>query len=399
MSSVTLKNIKKAFDGRVNAIAHLNLTIQHGEFFVLLGPSGCGKTTTLRCIAGLEDPEEGQIFIDNEAVLDKARGKFVNPEKRDIGMVFQSYALWPHMTVWDNIAYPLKTRKRIKEAEKHQIRSVLDLVDLNALTERYPSELSGGQQQRVALARAIVSHPRVLLFDEPLSNLDASLRIKLRLELRRLQKDIGYTAIYVTHDHAEALALADRIGIMRAGDLEQVGTPSEIFLKPKSRYVAEFVGFENIIAAQILAQINDRYAKVSLLHAGEVVAENLPQREVYAPVLLALRASQVIGKIYDPLSDALIGQLQTVGYAGDYYLAIVQLVALIDQTFIQTDIKLQVHLPLSIWGSDLNVVSNAIGQYLTLEIQEGACIVLSDVIEAQSKLAVTPPLEVHYAAL
>lgn len=387
MSSVTLRNIKKAFDGRVNAIAELNLKINDGEFFVLLGPSGCGKTTTLRCIAGLEEPDQGQILFDDEVVLDRATAKFVNPEKRDIGMVFQSYALWPHMTVWENIAYPLKTRRRIKDQDKKQIHKVVDLVDLNTLTTRYPSELSGGQQQRVALARAIVSHPRVLLFDEPLSNLDASLRIKLRLELRRLQKEIGYTAIYVTHDHAEALALADRIAIMRAGFLEQVGRPSDIFLKPKSRYVAEFVGFENILAATIVTQLNQRLVRVSLSqHGGEIVAENTPAREPFSKVLIAIRASQIIGTCLKPSNNALSGQLKTVGYAGDYYLAIVQLVQSINQSFVNTDIFLQVHLPLSIWGTDLNLVNEQIGHYLSLEIQDGAATVLSDLIDDRSDL-------------
>lgn len=214
MSSVTLKHVRKAFDGRVNAIEQLDLHIEHGEFFVLLGPSGCGKTTTLRCIAGLEEPDAGQILLGERTVADTRQGVFIAPEKRNIGMVFQNYALWPHMTVRQNVAYPLKTRTRLGDEQHRQVIAALQLVGLEGYAERYPAELSGGQQQRVALARALVARPALMLFDEPLSNMDAQLRIRLRQDLRRIHDELGYTAVYVTHDHAEALALADRIAVM-----------------------------------------------------------------------------------------------------------------------------------------------------------------------------------------
>lgn len=394
MSSVSIKHLNKAFDGRVNAIKDLSLQIRDGEFFVLLGPSGCGKTTTLRCIAGLEDPDAGEIRIANDLVLAPQQGIFVPPEKREMGMVFQSYALWPHMTVWDNVAYPIKTRRKVAKKEKQQIFKTLQLVGLEDFIQRYPSELSGGQQQRIALARALVNEPRVLLFDEPLSNLDASLRIKLRMQLRNLQKEVGYTAIYVTHDHSEALALADRIAIMRSGYLEQIGTPSEIFLKPKSKYVAEFVGFENILEAKITAKAEKTIVHLAQ-HATDIEVDNIPNLPLNQSVYVALRSSQIVGKplrldANDPAYDYLIGELQAVSYAGDYYLAEVKLVQHNHQGVINTlDTVLQVHLPLSYWGSDIQYVSSFIHQHLELSIQKGAMVILDDVVDTVVQTEVT----------
>lgn len=394
MSSVSIKHLNKAFDGRVNAIKDLSLQIRDGEFFVLLGPSGCGKTTTLRCIAGLEDPDAGEIRIANDLILAPQQGIFVPPEKREMGMVFQSYALWPHMTVWDNVAYPIKTRRKVAKKEKQQIFKTLQLVGLEDFIQRYPSELSGGQQQRIALARALVNEPRVLLFDEPLSNLDASLRIKLRMQLRNLQKEVGYTAIYVTHDHSEALALADRIAIMRSGYLEQIGTPSEIFLKPKSKYVAEFVGFENILEAKITAKAEKTIVHLAQ-HATDIEVDNIPNLPLNQSVYVALRSSQIVGKplrldAHDPAYDYLIGELQAVSYAGDYYLAEVKLVQHNHQGVINTlDTVLQVHLPLSYWGSDIQYVSSFIHQHLELSIQKGAMVILDDVVDTVVQTEVT----------
>ncbi len=394
MSNVSIKHLNKAFDGRVNAIKDLSLQIRDGEFFVLLGPSGCGKTTTLRCIAGLEDPDAGEIRIANDLVLAPQQGIFVPPEKREMGMVFQSYALWPHMTVWDNVAYPIKTRRKVAKKEKQQIFKTLQLVGLEDFIQRYPSELSGGQQQRIALARALVNEPRVLLFDEPLSNLDASLRIKLRMQLRNLQKEVGYTAIYVTHDHSEALALADRIAIMRSGYLEQIGTPSEIFLKPKSKYVAEFVGFENILEAKITAKAEKTIVHLAQ-HATDIEVDNIPNLPLNQSVYVALRSSQIVGKplrldAHDPAYDYLIGELQAVSYAGDYYLAEVKLVQHNHQGVINTlDTVLQVHLPLSYWGSDIQYVSSFIHQHLELSIQKGAMVILDDVVDTVVQTEVT----------
>ena len=229
------------------AIDNLDLEIEPGEFLVLLGPSGCGKTTTLRCIAGLETGEEGSIEFGDGTVFDASRGVNVPPNKRNLGMVFQSYALWPHMTVRKNIGYPLRTRG-IKGEKAHQwIEEVAALVDTSALLDRYPAQLSGGQQQRVALSRGLVARPDIVLFDEPLSNLDARLRDLVRTEIHELHARIGFTAVYVTHDQVEALALGDRLAIMRSGALEQLATPEQVFEEPATDYVAGFIGMGNRI--------------------------------------------------------------------------------------------------------------------------------------------------------
>lgn len=251
MSRIVLHEVRKRFGvnrDATKAINGLDLTIEPGEFFVLLGPSGCGKTTTLRCIAGLERPDSGRIEIAGSTVADPTRKVFIPPHKRDLGMVFQSYALWPHMSVLDNVAYPVKAR-RSRHGASAVAMDALRLVGLDEQAKRYPAALSGGQQQRVALARALAASPELLLFDEPLSNLDATLRLHLRQQLRDLHQQLGFTAVYVTHDQAEALALADRVAIMREGRLEQVGSPQQLYNHPASAFVASFVGFENILQA------------------------------------------------------------------------------------------------------------------------------------------------------
>jgi len=250
VSRVEIRELGK-FYGGLHVIEGLNLTIAEGEFFVLLGPSGCGKTTTLRCVAGLETPSRGTISIGDVVVADPARNIFVPPARRNIGMVFQSYALWPHMTVFANLAYPLKIRRMASEQCRARVAEVLSIVGLSGYERRYPSELSGGQQQRVALARAIAGNPNVVLFDEPLSNLDAQLRQRLRDDLRRLHEQARRTALYVTHDQSEALVLADRIAVMNHGFIEQVGSAEDIFRRPATRFVAEFVGFENYVPGEI----------------------------------------------------------------------------------------------------------------------------------------------------
>jgi iron(III) transport system ATP-binding protein len=247
MSSVRIRSLTKRFGGKVptTAIDNLDLEIEEGEFLVLLGPSGCGKTTTLRCIAGLETADEGAISFADRAVFDAARGVNVPPNKRNIGMVFQSYALWPHMTVRKNIGYPLRTRRIKREQAAQWIEEVAALVDTTALLDRYPAQLSGGQQQRIALARGLVARPDLVLFDEPLSNLDARLRDQVRTEIHELHGRLGFTAVYVTHDQVEALALGDRLAIMRAGAIEQLAAPDEIFEEPATEYVAGFIGMAN----------------------------------------------------------------------------------------------------------------------------------------------------------
>lgn len=236
MAKVTLENLTKVYPGGVRAVDGLDITIEDGEFFALLGPSGCGKTTLLRTIAGLETATKGSIRIGERDVTKVSAGK------RDVGMVFQDYALYPHMTVAENVAYPLKVRKVSKDERHEKAADAAGSLDMRQLLERRPGQLSGGQQQRVALARSIAQEPGVFLFDEPLSNLDARLRLESRTFLKRLQKELGITTIYVTHDQAEALALADRIAVMEAGKIRQLDAPAEVYNRPSSLFVASFIG-------------------------------------------------------------------------------------------------------------------------------------------------------------
>ncbi len=228
-------------------IGPLSFSVGAGEFVSLLGPSGCGKTTTLRCIAGFETPSDGGIYLDGDRI--DARP----PNRRNVGLVFQNYALFPHLTVFENVAFGLRLRRCREDELKQRVQAALDLVGLPQLAERFPKQLSGGQQQRVAIARSVVLEPRLLLFDEPLSNLDLKLRVMMRAELRRLQQRLGKTAIYVTHDQGEALALSDRIVIMSNGKIEQVGTPLEIYERPATPFVADFIGSSNLFNGEIVA--------------------------------------------------------------------------------------------------------------------------------------------------
>src|SRR5689334_13690347 len=235
---IEVENLEVYF-GAVPAVRGVSFTVIHGEQLTLLGPSGCGKTTTLRAIAGLEKPVAGEIRIDGTPIYSAARNINVPAEKRGLSMVFQSYAIWPHMSVFDNVAYGLRVRREEAGAIRDKV--------MQALADRRASQLSGGQQQRVALARAFVFQPSVLLFDEPLSNLDAKLRADMRIELRELQHRLGITSIYVTHDLEEALAMSDHIVVMRSGQIEQAGTPGEIYNLPRTAFVADFVGSSNLI--------------------------------------------------------------------------------------------------------------------------------------------------------
>ena len=250
---ISVRELQKSFAGargEVKALRGVSFEVGKGELFTLLGPSGCGKTTTLRCIAGLEQPLSGEILIDDHPVYSAANGTFIPPERRNIGMVFQSYAIWPHMTVFQNVAYPLaKEASRAEIGER--VAGILDRLSLGALSDRLAPNLSGGQQQRVALARALVAQPQVLLLDEPLSNLDAKLREQMRFELKALQESFGITTVYVTHDQEEALALSDRIGLMHEGALIEVGSPSDLYLRPAHRVTADFLGTANFVAAQV----------------------------------------------------------------------------------------------------------------------------------------------------
>ncbi|WP_181310156.1 ABC transporter ATP-binding protein [Nocardioides campestrisoli] len=236
--------------GDFTAVKHLSLDIENGESLVLLGQSGCGKTSTMRCVAGLEDPSGGSISIGGTTVFDAGKRINLNPNKRNVGLVFQSYAVWPHMTVLENVSFPLKMKKRSKKDTKVKAMETLERVGLAHLADRGASMLSGGQMQRVALARSLAMEPNVMLLDEPLSNLDARLREDLRVELRRLQLELGLTCIYVTHDQGEALALADRIAIMQRGRISQLADPYATYRAPASASIAEFLGVANIFAAR-----------------------------------------------------------------------------------------------------------------------------------------------------
>lgn len=259
MSQIDLDHLTKTFDGGVRAVDDMTLTINDGEFVSLLGPSGCGKTTTLRCIAGLEHATAGEIRFEDQPIASPERGIFVPPEKRQMGMVFQSYALWPHMTCFANVAYPLARAGGLdKAAVAERVNEMLAIVGLADHGERLPSKLSGGQQQRVALARALINRPRVVLFDEPFSNLDSILRAQMRREVRSLHERLGTTSVYVTHDRTEAIALSDRIVVMKLGMIQQIGTPREIYTRPANRFVADFIGFDNIVKAEVVEASADR---------------------------------------------------------------------------------------------------------------------------------------------
>ncbi len=241
MSYVRFDSVSKVFGSGAPAVDRLSLSFEKGEFVSFLGPSGCGKTTSLRMLAGLETNTHGSISIDSEVVSDPGRGFFLPPEKRHVGMVFQSYAVWPHMNVFANVAYPLKIAKRPKAEIEDRVRKVLELVELGDLSERMPHQLSGGQQQRVALARGLVMQPRVLLLDEPLSNLDVKLREKMRKDIRAIQKRLHLTVVYVTHDQVEAMTMSDRIAVMRDGRLLQFDTPQRVKESPADEFVADFI--------------------------------------------------------------------------------------------------------------------------------------------------------------
>ncbi|MBN2124878.1 MAG: ABC transporter ATP-binding protein [Deltaproteobacteria bacterium] len=256
MAFIEIQNLFKRY-GNVVAVNHVRLEVKQGEMLTLLGPSGCGKTTTLRCIAGLETPEDGDIVIDGRPMLSQG---FVPPAKRGIGMVFQNYAVWPHMKVYKNIVYGLKIQKVPRKNIRERAHQVLELVGLEGLEDRYPGQLSGGQQQRVALARALVGNPKVLLLDEPLSNLDAKLREKMRFEIKSLVRRMGITSVYVTHDQAEAMVISDRIVVMDSGNVVQIGTPNDIYENPANKFVADFIGTMNFISGEVVEVLPEGHA-------------------------------------------------------------------------------------------------------------------------------------------
>ncbi len=277
---VVIKNAVKKY-GDYKAVNNANLTIQEGELFTLLGPSGCGKTTLLRMIAGFNSIDEGEIAFGDKVIND------IPAHKRNIGMVFQNYAIFPHMSVFNNVAYGLKARKVSKNEIEKRVIEALQMVQMEQFKDRQPSQLSGGQQQRIALARAIVIHPDVLLMDEPLSNLDAKLRVQMRTIIRKLQKDLKITTIYVTHDQEEALAISDRIAVMKLGVIQQVGTPVDIYKNPKNTFIGDFIGTSNFLkgtvgkkgpeGTEVHVNGNKMTCKFNNNHSGEVIVAARPE--------------------------------------------------------------------------------------------------------------------------
>jgi iron(III) transport system ATP-binding protein len=312
-TAIAIRAIEKRYPGAASpAVNNVTLDIRPGELFFLLGPSGCGKTTLLRMIAGFIDPTGGRILFrrDNGAEIDVST---LPPNRRNTGMVFQSYALWPHMSVADNVAFGLEIRKVSKEEKARRVREALDLVQMGVYAERKPNALSGGQQQRVALARALVIRPDVLLLDEPLSNLDARLRVELRSEIRRICKQAGITTVYVTHDQKEALSMADRVAIMSMGQVEQLGSPGELYRRPGSRFVAEFLGETNFLPGRIVGRERGR----TIVHtpAGTLASAHEP-RTASAEVLVSLRPEALHPARHDG-ENVLNGEVAESTYLGE----------------------------------------------------------------------------------
>ncbi len=308
----------------MRALDEVCLDIAAGEFVTLLGPSGCGKTTTLRMVAGFIDPDEGEIRIEGK--LTAGNGTSVPTERRQLGMVFQSYAVWPHKSVHDNIAFGLKIAGLDRNVVRDRVHQVLELVQLRAYADRFPAELSGGQQQRVALARAVVMQPNLLLFDEPLSNLDAGLREELRGELQRLHSEKGITMLYVTHDQQEALALADRIAVMNAGRIEQFASPEDIYRRPRSRFVASFVGTANLLEGRIVSKDEGACRlRIETEHCGTFLAQAsrdfTAAGKVGDPAAIVLRPEDLT---LAPEGDGFAATLQDVTFLGDCYEASLQ---------------------------------------------------------------------------
>lgn len=317
MSHIRVNDLSKSY-GTNLVVQNLDLTIEEGEFVVLLGPSGCGKTTTLRMLAGLETPDEGEIAFGEHVMFDSKNRIDIPTHKRDIGMVFQSYALWPHMKVRQNIGYPLKARKQKEALRNGAVERAAELVDCGALLDRYPSQLSGGQQQRVAVARGLVSEPELVLFDEPLSNLDARLRDQVRTQIHQLHERLRFSAVFVTHDQSEAFALGDRLAIMKSGRIEQFDKPQHVFDEPASEYVAIFIGMENQLHLT-------RHADGWKAPNGELIdlGTRSPERGTIDKVIVRIRTTDM--NLYRTAEEAPAGttllraRIETTEFGGRHY--------------------------------------------------------------------------------
>ncbi|MBT3350492.1 MAG: ABC transporter ATP-binding protein [Nitrospinaceae bacterium] len=362
MAEVIVKNLVKNFGSETLAVDNVSFTVAEGEFVTLLGPSGCGKTTTLRCIAGLETPDSGDISIGGEVFT--SDGVCLPPEKRHLGMVFQSYAIWPHMTVAENVAYGLQAKGITGAESKKKVDEALELVGLGGLGDRNATKLSGGQQQRVSLARAVSYNPRVLLFDEPLSNLDAKLRERMRLELALLVKELKMTALYVTHDQAEAMVMSDRIIVMKDGRIQQVGDPHSTYNEPVNSFVADFIGVTNILEGNsgdkgsVGLSVN-----VPKLGADIVCAAGLDSRDISqgSKVLLTVRPEYIeLHGSDDGDANRLQGKVSEAIYLGQSWDCLVRVG--------ETDVRVHVRGDAAI----------QVGQSVNMSIPPSRCVVLSD---------------------
>jgi len=330
---VQIHDLVKSYPGqsrakeRVHAVKTVSFEVLEGEFFTMLGPSGCGKTTTLRCVAGLETPDSGEITVAGKRFYSAGAGVNVPVNARGIGMVFQSYAIWPHMSVYENVAFPLRVLKRSQRPSRAKITEYVEhalaMVQLDSLEDRQSTNLSGGQQQRLALARALVAQPPLMLLDEPLSNLDAKLRDSMRDQLKRLQRDLRLTSMYVTHDQIEALALSTRIAVMRDGQVEQIGRPREIYEQPKTKFVADFIGRSNFLVGEV-SDVQPDGGYVVRAAPGVLSATGVPGHQVGDEVVVAVRPEHVVidlanGPSLDPLIwTATIESRQFLGEQIDY---------------------------------------------------------------------------------
>jgi iron(III) transport system ATP-binding protein len=321
---VRIESLEKYFGEdkeRVHVLKGVSLNIPEGSLYTFLGPSGCGKTTTLRCVAGLERPDGGRISINGQAVFAPADRVYVPTNKRPIGMVFQSYAIWPHMTVFENVAYPLTIQRRSKNDIRNKVRDVLKIVGLDGLEDRPAPKLSGGQQQRVAFARALVNEPKVMLLDEPLSNLDAKLRVQMRSEIKSLQRRTNITTIFVTHDQAEALAISDQIAVMHGGKLIEVGSPHQLYTRPKRRFTATFLGLTNLIDGKVIDVNGDSSPGKMETKKGILSFIPAPGLKRDQPAVISIRPENIPLHKEKPegLENVLEGTVTEAIFMGDAY--------------------------------------------------------------------------------
>lgn len=351
MAGVRLSRLLKTF-GETVAVHNIDLDVPDGSLTTFLGPSGCGKTTTLRMVAGLETPSAGTISLGDEIV--HGDGVHIPAERRRIGMVFQSYAVWPHMTVFDNVAYPLKVRRMRRDELRRRTNAALKTVQLEELAERFPAQLSGGQQQRVAVARAIVFEPRILLLDEPLSNLDAKLRVQMRIEIRELQQRLGVTTLYVTHDQHEALAISDQVAVMNHGEIVQLGSPQDIYERPVSKFVADFVGWTNFLPGTMTDN-----GSVNVL--GETIDVNCSGLAAGTDVHVTIRPEDVrIGTNGNGQEVTFNGDVRTSMYMGRNLMCEIAIGEYVMQAHVPTSVAVKIGetVPVSFDAGDMLILKD-----------------------------------------